>query len=150
MKYRARVIADLQDDELMAMAETCALATLEYESAPPGELSVAFVDNDRMQAFNRQFRGEDRPTDVLSFSDGSRDPDTDELYFGDVIIGLAVAEAQAAAAGHEVKSEIALLTVHGVLHLLGHDHGSGATKQTMWRAQSDILHRLNVKVKLPA
>lgn len=150
MTYRARVIAESADDTLMAMAETCALATLEYESAPPGELSVVFADNDRMQGFNRQYRGEDKPTDVLSFVDGSRDPDTDELYFGDVIIGLAIAEAQAAAAGHELKAEIALLTVHGVLHLLGHDHASGATKETMWRAQIDILRQLNVKVKHPA
>jgi probable rRNA maturation factor len=150
MKYRAHVIADRADEELTTMAEACAIATLEYESAPQGELSVAFVDNDRMQAFNRQFRGDDKPTDVLSFSDGSRDPDTDELYFGDVILGLTVAEAQAAAAGHPLKSEIALLTVHGVLHLLGYDHDSEATKQTMWQAQSDILHRLNVNLKHPA
>ncbi|HEX6164926.1 MAG TPA: rRNA maturation RNase YbeY [Vicinamibacterales bacterium] len=81
-----------------------------------GELCIALVSDKRMRALNRQFRGKDKVTDVLSFPSGERG------FMGDIVIAAAVARKQAAAAGHSVQTEIRILALHGLLHLLGHDH----------------------------
>jgi probable rRNA maturation factor len=81
-----------------------------------GAVTVAIVPDARVQALNRQYRRKDRPTDVLSF------PAEERGELGDVVIALGVARRQAAAAGHPLGTELRILALHGLLHLLGYDH----------------------------
>lgn len=140
-KVSLRGAASAQQRRMIAQAAQAALAD---QTIAKGELAIALVDRDRMQQLNRAFAGTDRPTDVLSFPDGSIDPQTGQLYLGDVVICLPIAMEQAAEAGHSPDSELAVLVVHGVLHLLGHDHQLPADKQRMWEAQRRILAELGV------
>jgi len=130
-----------------------ARAALGHQQAPgPGALSLMVSDDARLRALNREFLGEDHPTDVLSFPSseiaggqaarGEADPEAGARYYGDIAISLPAARAQARAAKHSLLAEMQLLTVHGVLHLLGHDHARAKDKAKMWQAQSDILAAL--------
>lgn len=116
---------------------------LEHAGAEAGaEATIVLSDDDQLQALNRQFLGIDEPTDVLSFPGGETDPDSDALYLGDVILSLPRAQAQADAAGYTLQDEVQLLVVHGMLHLLGHDHAEEEEKARMWAAQAEILASL--------
>jgi probable rRNA maturation factor len=107
-------------------------------------LTLVITGDEHIQALNRQYRAIDAPTDVLAFADEETTqafvtaPD-EAAYLGDVIISCPRAEAQAQAAGHPLETELQLLVVHGVLHLLGHDHATPAQKRKMWAAQTEIL-----------
>ncbi len=114
-------------------------------------LSVIISDDDQLQDLNRQFRGIDAPTDVLSFPADQLDPESGERYLGDVLISYPRAQANCASAdnGNEpaperVQEEIILLTVHGVLHLLGYDHHTEDEKKNMWEKQAAVLRQLGV------
>ncbi|MCK7481783.1 MAG: rRNA maturation RNase YbeY [Candidatus Moduliflexus flocculans] len=98
---------------------------------------------------NRDYLGIDAPTDVLSFpaseTDGSQiDPEAGSPYLGDILISLPYAARSAAQAGHPLEAEVQLLVVHGVLHLLGHDHAKVREKAKMWKAQAEILESLGL------
>ena len=89
-----------------------------------GDLSIAIVSDRRMRALNRQFRGKDSVTDVLSFPS---DPSTalragERGFMGDIVVAAGVAKRQAKDAGHSVQTELKVLALHGLLHLLGYDH----------------------------
>ncbi len=86
-----------------------------------GEVGVLICGDERIRALNRTFRGRDKATDVLSFPSGDAQPDG-PTYLGDVAISLDTARRQAVAAGIEESRELVVLLVHGLLHLLGHDH----------------------------
>ncbi len=136
--------------ELSGMLETAAQATLKLAGAEPtAELTIVLTDDAQIQELNNQFLGVDAPTDVLSFPAGELDPDSDELYLGDIVISVPRAQAQASAGGHAYQEEMQLLTVHGVLHLLGHDHGEPDEKQRMWALQSKVLVELGSKLSPP-
>lgn len=132
------------------LLERAARAALAHESeSVESDLSIVLTDNARLQELNREYLGIDAPTDVLSFpaseTDGSEiDPETGAPYLGDILISVPRAQSQADAAGHALESEVQLLVVHGVLHLLGHDHGEPAEKARMWKAQSEILESLGL------
>ena len=81
-----------------------------------GDLSLAIVSDRRMRALNRQFRGKDAVTDVLSF------PSDERGFMGDIVVAAGVATRQARDAGHSVQTELKVLALHGLLHLLGYDH----------------------------
>jgi probable rRNA maturation factor len=81
-----------------------------------GAMTVAIVPDARVQALNRRFRRKDKPTDVLSF------PADERGYLGDVVIAAGVATRQAREAGHSLQTELRVLALHGLLHLLGYDH----------------------------
>ena len=81
-----------------------------------GAMTVAIVPDARVRALNRRYRRHDAPTDVLSF------PAEERGELGDVVIALGVARRQATAAGHSLGTELRLLALHGLLHLLGYDH----------------------------
>lgn len=103
------------------------------------ELSVAFVDDARMQELNRDWRGKDRPTDVLSFSQLEGDTVPGQaMLLGDVVISVDTLERQAADGGWTVEEELVRLLLHGVLHLLGHDHERDDEARTM-RAEEERL-----------
>ncbi len=134
------------DEALRRAAE----ATLTQQRAPAGaSLTLWLSDDATLHQWNRRFRGVDAPTDVLSFPDGEVDPDTGAIYLGDVLISYPRAAAQAAAGGHAVADELTLLVVHGVLHLLGHDHATPEEKERMWTAQREILRSLGCPLDPP-
>lgn len=105
------------------------------------ELTIRLTDDTELCALNRQYRATDAPTDVLSFGgEGYRDgrpraEDHAPDYLGDIAISMERCAAQAVRFGHSVEDELALLVIHGVLHLLGYDHHSPARRQRMWQAQ---------------
>lgn len=126
------------------LLRTAARAALEHQAAPaPGELAIVLTDDAALQALNRDFVGHDDATDVLSFPSGTVSPETGAYYFGDIALSYPRALAQAKAGGHPVSAEVQLLVVHGVLHLLGHDHATPQEKARMWAAQADILKSLD-------
>jgi probable rRNA maturation factor len=109
-----------------------------------GDLTVVLTDDAQLRQLNRDYLGIDAPTDVLSFPASETDPETDEHYFGDVLVSVVRAQAQARAAGHPLESEVQLLVVHGVLHLLGYDHSEAEEKSRMWSAQGEILKSIGL------
>ncbi len=109
------------------------------QQSSQGDVSIVLADDARLQALNREYLGIDAPTDVLSFPAAEEDPQSGRSYLGDILISVPRAAQQAQAAGHEVQAEVQLLVIHGVLHLLGHDHAEPADKSRMWSAQSAIL-----------
>jgi probable rRNA maturation factor len=112
-------------------------------------VNVVITDNETIQQLNHQYRGIDSPTDVLSF-ENRPDPDFPEVgdeltgHLGDIIIAYPVAKTQAQAGGHTPQQEAVLLTVHGMLHLLGFDHDTPAHKADMWQAQQQIMTGLGL------
>lgn len=111
------------------------------------ELTIVLSDDIQIRSLNQQFLGIDAPTDVLSFPGGDTDPDSQILYLGDVIISYPRALAQADSAGHSAEEELQLLVVHGVLHLLGHDHSLNEEKNAMWAIQTQTLQSLGVSIR---
>jgi probable rRNA maturation factor len=130
------------------LLEKAAAAVLDLSGVPAGDLTIALVDEARIQTLNRDFLGNDAPTDVLSFPADEADPETGCRYLGDVVISLARAAQQAAERGHAVEAEMQLLVVHGVLHLLGHDHAGTVEKERMWARQAEALEHLGVSPKI--
>jgi probable rRNA maturation factor len=130
--------------------ERAAQAVFEQQLGAPEndetEVTLVISDDEQLRQLNQKFLGVDGPTDVLSFPAGYTDPETGAPYLGDVVISYPRAEAQAAAAGHPVENELQLLVVHGLLHLLGHDHVEEEDKARMWAAQAAILDRLGVQI----
>ena len=113
---------------------------------PLAELSVLLVDVEAMTELHVKWMDEPGPTDVMSFPmdelDTARRPDEAgpvPALLGDVVLCPAVATEQAKAAGHALQDELHLLTVHGVLHLLGYDHGEPAEEREMFRLQNELL-----------
>lgn len=125
--------------------ERAAKAALEHQSASlDSDLTIVLTDDERMRELNRDYLGIDAPTDVLSFPASETDPETGSPYLGDILISLPYAARSAAQAGHPLEAEVQLLVVHGVLHLLGHDHAEAEEKSKMWRAQAEIMDGLGL------
>ncbi len=131
-------------------------AVIEYEQyGNPCEVSVTFTDNEGIHELNRQYRGVDRPTDVLSFplmdfSGESDEPVADEpvVSLGDIVLSLERAREQAEEYGHSFEREVAFLTVHSMLHLLGYDHETGEQDEADMRArQTKIMGLLGLSVE---
>jgi probable rRNA maturation factor len=121
----------------------CMLAHLDVA----GELSIALVGDAEIHALNRDWRGRNRPTDVLAFAlregeDAAVHPDV----LGDVVISLDTAARQAAARGVAVADEVRVLLAHGILHLLGYDHErSPAEARRMFATQRRLLRQLTAE-----
>jgi probable rRNA maturation factor len=92
-------------------------------------VTVALVSDARIRALNRRYRGKDRATDVLSF------PGAAPATLGDIVIAAGVARRQAQAAGHSVQTELRVLALHGLLHLLGYDHERDAGRMARVEAR---------------
>lgn len=142
------VVAVEVGEEVEGLLTTAVHATLVYEKTPsPQELTLLLTDDTQIRQMNREYRQEDKPTDVLSFPAGPASPGMlpEEIpYLGDIAISLPYAARQAAEAGHDLAGELQLLAVHGVLHLLGYDHDTAEAKESMWRAQTAVLAQLNL------
>jgi len=121
--------------------------TLVYENASrPCEVSVTLTDNQKIRLLNRESRGIDKHTDVLSFPIFDDDYDDGELcVLGDIVISLEQAKSQAEEYGHSFEREISFLTVHSMLHLLGYDHEEGkAAESEMFGKQEEILDLMGI------
>lgn len=135
---------DVDTDAVLDCARYC---LDEMGVNPLAELSVLLVDVAYMAELNHRWMGGDGPTDVLAFpmEEGTIDPGPNEILggeptlLGDVVLCPDVAATQAAVAGHPTADELHLLTVHGVLHLLGYDHGEPDEEREMFALQVKLL-----------
>lgn len=120
-------------------------AALAYEGAA-GDITISVVDDAAIHAMNREYRGVDRPTDVLSFpaADGEAFPAIPDAFLGDIAISLPRAEAQAEEYGHPLLRELSFLAVHGTLHLLGYDHMTDEDRARMFARQNEILEKMRI------
>lgn len=126
-------------------------AALEYEEFDqPSRISVTFTDNEGIRELNRIYRDKDTATDVLSFPQydfaAGETPDPDFFCpLGDIVLSLERARVQAKEIGHGYKREVAFLTVHSVLHLLGYDHElSPEDEEEMCRRQREIMATVRI------
>ena len=159
VEFEAGQSLDLPCEEL---AERCLEAVMEAENCPyEAQVNVVITDNASIQEVNREFRGVDAPTDVLSFpaaeyeepSDFSGleehtedyfDPDSGELMLGDMMISAQKVEEQARAYGHSLEREFAFLVVHSLLHLCGYDHMEEEERLRMEERQRVVMDRLGI------
>lgn len=137
---------------LKKAVKSAARKALEYEGIDRHvELSVTFTDNEGIRALNREYRGKDSPTDVLSFPmysmKGDDFPDEfGELILGDVVLSLERVLSQANEIGHSFYREASFLTVHSIMHLLGYDHEtSPEDEKKMFTRQREIMKGIKVK-----
>ena len=146
-------VNNLQDqlsagEDLQVLAARVVQEVLAAEGvAKEAEVSVVFVDDEYIRHLNRQYRGVDSPTDVLSFAMLEGEPlagKEEELILGDVVVSLPAAQRQSAEYGHSLAREVAYLIVHGVLHLLGYDHQTAEQKQAMRAKEEAVLEKLNL------
>ena len=159
MKHKIYTRNDQKKEELTSAARAlvkraigAALAYEGFEDA--AEVSVTFVDNEAIRELNRNYRGKDAPTDVLSFPLYEDDEDFDDGFvmpedaeeedaptaLGDIVISVERAKAQAVEYGHSFERELAFLAVHSTLHLLGYDHErSEEEDREQRRRQEEIL-----------
>jgi probable rRNA maturation factor len=122
------------------------------EMSDSAQVGVALVDNFTIQQMNRDYRAVDAPTDILSFPtdipDELLDEIADDVYLGDLVIAYPYVEAQAAQLGHTMADTLALLLVHGLLHLVGYTHDTPQNKAQMWAEQARLLTALGVDIAI--
>ena len=142
------------DEETSALLEAAAVAALKGEGMDPEpvSLSVSFVGKDEIRKLNKDFRGVDRKTDVLSFPlyekgcipDAADLEEGEELALGDVVICEEVCEEQAKEYGHSIQREIVYLFTHSVFHLLGYDHETEDDKADMRAREEEVMSLLGL------
>jgi len=150
------VNSDLDEREkefLTRLARQVIRSVLEKEGKRfrQAEVSVLFTDDDFIAELNSQYRGEEGPTDVLSFPMMDPDSEVDATFvegipemLGDIVISLDTAKRQAGEKDQALRKELELLLVHGMLHLLGYDHDEPEKEMVMWQKQEEILKTLGV------
>ena len=130
--------------DLQALVERAAMAALAEAGVAAGEameLSCLFCGDDAIRALRAQWRGLDKPTNVLSFP--TEGPGA-EVMLGDIALAWGTVEREAAAEGRRVEDHVAHLVVHGTLHLLGEDHQDGAEAESMEALESRAMARLGL------
>ncbi len=135
------------------LVRRCCNAVLQLEKfEDSAEVSVSFVDNQQIHEMNKQYRGRDSATDVLSFPMGENgqydiNHETGAKILGDIVISVPKAVEQAHNYGHSLSREIAYLTAHSMLHLLGYDHEQGGLERVRMREKEELVMR---ELGLPA
>lgn len=150
------------DIDYNALINRVVLECLNYEDCPyETEISILLTDDNEIKEINNQFRGLDKPTDVLSFpaieyelagdfsnleedSGENFNPETGELILGDIAISVDRAIVQAEEYGHSITREIAFLTAHSMFHLMGYDHISDEEREMLEEKQKEVLDRLEI------
>ena len=132
------------DVDIVDLTKLCRFVMRRMRLHPATELCVRLVDPDTIAVLNEQWMDKKGPTDVLSFpmdelSPGREGDEAPEGYLGDIALCPQVAQQQAPAAGHTAKDEVDLLTVHGILHLLGYDHAEPGEHKEMFGLQGRLL-----------
>jgi probable rRNA maturation factor len=142
---------DLQELLIRCLKEAAAREEVD------GEVVVTLVTNERIHELNREYRGVDRPTDVLSFAMNEAGEEEMDIYIdeseideypnmlGDIVISLPKAKEQAEEYGHSLERELGFLAVHGFLHLLGYDHGTVEEEKEMFSRQEEVLEKIGLK-----
>ncbi|MDQ1103449.1 putative rRNA maturation factor [Nocardioides zeae] len=142
-------IIDESDTDLVDGERTVRLARFVMDAMrvhPEAELCIKLVDEPTIAELNEQWMGKEGPTDVLSFPmdelrPGLIDEEPEEGVLGDLVLSPTVAARQGETAGHGTLAEFELLTVHGILHLLGYDHAEPEEHKEMFGLQDDLLAR---------
>ena len=142
--------ADLEfEPEILATVQTAASKAGALYGLKNAEVSITLTNNEHIHELNLRYRGIDRPTDVLSFA--LNEGEEPEIFdgpavdvLGDIIISVERTVEQAAEYGHSVQREIAFLTVHGMLHLLGYDHMEEADRIEMRREEEFVMKKLAI------
>lgn len=136
----------LPDAETVAReTAVAAWSTVTGRSESPAEISILLADDDAVRHLNRDHRGQDRPTNVLSFPTGdAATGDGTPVMLGDVVLACGVVAREAAAQGKPVAAHLRHLVVHGVLHLLGYDHETGPDAESMESLEVEILKSLAI------
>ena len=137
------------DAALSAIVEKAAAKVGELYGLEAAEVSVTLTNNAYIHQLNKQYRKIDRPTDVLSFAlNEGEEPEVVDgpaiNMLGDIIISVERAVEQAAEYGHSVEREMAFLTVHGMLHLLGYDHMEEADRSEMRQEEEYVMGKLGI------
>ncbi|MEO1019726.1 MAG: rRNA maturation RNase YbeY [Pseudomonadota bacterium] len=131
--------------QLVTRAAETALGELDAAERVRAEIGILLTDNIAVRALNKEYRGRDRPTNVLSFPSFGRDqprPDHGPLLFGDVILALETVKAEADALADGFSGHVSHLVIHGILHLFGHDHENNDEAQKMERAERRLMAQL--------
>ncbi|SHG86012.1 probable rRNA maturation factor [Thermosyntropha lipolytica DSM 11003] len=137
--------------EMETMVEKVILCAARLEGREDGEVSVLITDNPFIHQLNLQYRGQDKPTDVLSFAmqeRGEEEPDFLEEeadLLGDIVISLEQAFMQSREYGHSLERELGYLVAHGMLHLLGYDHEDEESRKIMRDKEERIMKELNLE-----
>lgn len=146
-------------EQLVQKLELILQEAAAMEGIEEGEVALTFVDDERIHELNREYRGIDRPTDVLSFAlNESTDEELDILYevedeselagigdmLGDIIISTERAQLQADDYGHSWEREVGFLFVHGFLHLIGYDHQDEESERIMMSKQEAVLSKIGL------
>lgn len=138
-------------EEELAFVRTILLHAAEKEEVGEAEVSVTFVTDEMIREINREYRGKDSATDVISFAMEEMGEDEPEILgaddtrmLGDIIISLERAKEQAEEYGHTYERELGFLAVHGFLHLLGYDHMNKTDEKEMFGRQEEILATLGI------
>ena len=119
---------------------------LKHEKLNDVEFNVIFVDGDKIHEINREYRGIDRVTDVISFAlEDNEEMKFDHRILGDIYICVSRAHEQAVEYGHSFLREIAFLMIHGLLHLLGYDHMEKEDEIVMFGKQNEILDSYGIR-----
>lgn len=148
--FGGKIKADAQTKNLIRKAIR---TTLRSEKFPDdAEVSVTLTDNEEIHVLNREFRGVDRPTDVLSFpmaeddeNIGDFDMDKNAVLLGDIVISVEKIEEQANEYMHSFERELAYLVIHSTLHLLGYDHVTGEEdEKEMTQKQDKIIESMGL------
>lgn len=135
----------------MLVRRCCHAVLIQEKFEGSAEISVTFVDDKQIQELNKKHRNLDQPTDVLSFPLGENgqydvNPDTGAKMLGDIVISMERAVVQAEQYDHPLQREIAFLTVHSMLHLLGYDHVDGGLQAVHMREKEEaVLTQLGLK-----
>lgn len=135
-------------DEFYEKIEDIVEEVLDYEGySDDYDISISFVDNKEIHELNKQFRGVDRATDVLSFpmlSDEFEDVEYEEMSLGDIVVSLERALEQSIEYGHSFEREVCFLVCHSMFHLLGYDHDTEEHTREMREKEEAVLTKLNI------
>ncbi len=149
MNYQVHIQTDPGFNENNEKLIEAVIAVLDYDKAESGAVTIVLTSNEYVHQLNLRYLKRDMPTDVLSFPDGDVDPETQKIYYGDVVIAVPIALDNAKRGRHPLEAELMLLVVHGVLHLLGYNHINDKNRDRMWAAQTEILRHLNCEIEGP-
>lgn len=147
-----KIVGDFEFEDLWdtsayeTMCEACVIACVQEKiPADRVEVSLSFVSEDEIRELNREYRGMDKVTDVLSFPQFEPDeavPEEGPIFLGDVVICSDVCKRQAEEYGHSENREFTYLFVHSILHLLGYDHMGEDERHQMRKREDGILERV--------
>lgn len=145
-------VADLEDTIRAAATATAAQRQMRSEtvcSFENGHVTVVLADDARVQDLNCEFRGKNKPTNVLSFpapaDPGLSEPGSDARYFGDIVLAYETIRQEAEAAEKPISAHLTHLVVHGILHLFGYDHATDVDAEQMEALEVKVLAKLNIE-----